>query len=107
GQDAGLEQAAPLDGGTPATLRAGRALAAAPRIPAIVAADPVGPVGRVHDLRGTLAPLRRHARLPEILRQPLEIDVVVGRDDPILHRVLRLRVALTCRGSPGPGRRAC
>src|SRR5439155_3524998 len=38
-EDAGPEHAAPLEGGTPAAPRAGCALAAAPRIPAIVAAD--------------------------------------------------------------------
>src|SRR5262249_17280072 len=54
---------------------------------------PVRTLGRLDDLRRTLAPPRRHSRLPEILRQPLQIDVVVRRDDPILHRlVLRLLV---------------
>src|SRR5262249_55728454 len=92
-EDAGLEHAAALDRGAPAALSARGATATAPRIPAIVTTHPVRTLGRLDDLRRTLAPPRRHSRLPEILRQPLQIDVVVSGDDPILHRlVLRLLV---------------
>ena len=87
-QHAGLQDAAALEREAPAAHGAGRARAAAPGIPAVAAADPVRALGRVHDLRGALAPRRGHARLPEILRQPLEVDVVVGGDDAVLHGAL-------------------
>src|SRR2546422_11424319 len=84
----GLEHAAPLERRAPAALRAGGAPAAAPGVPAIIAADPVRPLGSLDDLRRARAPGRGDPLLPEILRQPLEVDVIVGGDDPVGHRGL-------------------
>src|SRR3989449_3868290 len=52
----GLEHAAPLERRAPAALRAGGAPAAAPGVPAIIAADPVRPLGSLDDLRRARAP---------------------------------------------------
>src|SRR5207245_2183259 len=87
-QDAGLEHAAPLERRAPAALRARGAPAATPGVPAIIAADPVRPLGSLDDLRRARAPGRGDPLLPEILRQPLEVDVIVGGDDPVVHRGL-------------------
>ena len=58
---------------------------ATPGVPAVVAAEPVGSVVGVHDARDLRPPRRRHARLPHVPRQPLEIDVIVRGDDPVAH----------------------
>ena len=87
-QHAGLEHPALLQRHAAAAHRPRHALAPTPRVPASFAADPVGPLGRVDHLRRPLAPCRRHALLPEVLGQPLHVDVVIRRDDAIVHAVL-------------------
>src|SRR5207247_6796613 len=56
--------------------------------PAVTAADPVRPLGCLDDLRGAIAPRWGDPLLPEVFRQPLEIDVIVGGYDPRVHRCL-------------------
>jgi hypothetical protein len=91
-QHAGLEDAATLEGHAPATHGPGGAATTAPGIPAIRAAHPVRAVVGVDDARGLRAPRRGDAGLPQVLRQPLQIDVIVGGDDAVVHaRLLMLR----------------
>ena len=86
-----LEHAATVDRGPASAPGAGRSGTPAPELPPVVPAHPGRAIARLHDLRGPVAPLRRHARVPDILRHPLQVDVIVGRDDPVVHGVLRIQ----------------
>src|SRR2546426_241267 len=76
---------APPRGGAPAARGAGAPLPPPPRTQGAAGAARVGPGGSAARVGRALPPLGRDPFLPEILREPLQVDVVVGGDDPVIH----------------------